>query len=49
MRLLRFLLSERWIGVATFDNAAHSVAFEQLEAFHQIMTETVLPETCPCG
>lgn len=29
----------------TFENAAHSVAFEQFEALSQIMTETVLPET----
>ena len=29
----------------TFENAAHSVAFEQFEALSRIMTETVLPET----
>lgn len=29
----------------TLDNAAHSVAFEQFEAFGEIMRETVLPET----
>ncbi len=29
----------------TFENAAHSVAFEQFEALSQIMTKTVLPET----
>jgi pimeloyl-ACP methyl ester carboxylesterase len=29
----------------SFDNAAHAVAFEQYEAFHKIMLETVLPET----
>ena len=29
----------------TFENAGHSVAFEQFEAFHEIMTGTVLPET----
>ena len=29
----------------TFENAAHSVAFEQFEAFSKIMTETILPET----
>jgi proline iminopeptidase len=29
----------------TFDNAAHSVAFEGFESVHKIMTETVLPET----
>lgn len=31
----------------TFDNAAHSVAFEQFEAFSDIITETILPETYP--
>jgi len=31
----------------TFENAAHSVAFEQFEAFSKIMTETILPETYP--
>jgi hypothetical protein len=25
--------------------AAHAVAFEQFEAFHQIMLDTILPET----
>jgi proline iminopeptidase len=29
----------------TFENAAHSVAFEGFESVHKIMTETVLPET----
>jgi proline iminopeptidase len=29
------------------ENAAHSVAFEQFEAFEKIMLETVLPETYP--
>lgn len=29
----------------TFENAAHSVAFEQFEAFSKIMIETILPET----
>jgi len=29
----------------TFDNAAHAPAFEHFEAFTDIMTETVLPET----
>lgn len=29
----------------SFENAAHSVAFEQFEAFHQRMLDTVLPET----
>ena len=29
----------------TFKNAGHSVAFEQFEAFSNIMTETILPET----
>jgi pimeloyl-ACP methyl ester carboxylesterase len=31
----------------SFENAGHSVSFEQFEAFHQIMVETVLPETYP--
>lgn len=31
--------------IYTFENAAHAVAFEQFEAFQQLMTETVLPET----
>ena len=30
-----------------FDNAAHSVAFEQFEKFGTLMRETVLPETYP--
>jgi proline iminopeptidase len=30
-----------------FENAAHSVAFEQFEALVQLMVETVLPETYP--
>ena len=42
-----------WIGmlnapkkqVFTVENAAHSVAFEQFEAFGKIMLETILPET----
>lgn len=29
----------------SFANAAHATAFEEFEAFHQIMIETVLPET----
>ena len=29
----------------TFENAAHSVAFEQFRAFHEIMTDVVVPET----
>ena len=33
--------------IYTFENSAHSTAFEQFEAFHQIMLETVLPETYP--
>ncbi|MBE2221361.1 MAG: alpha/beta hydrolase [Anaerolineae bacterium] len=33
--------------IYTFDNAGHSVAFEQFSALHQILTETVLPETYP--
>jgi pimeloyl-ACP methyl ester carboxylesterase len=35
--------------IYTFDNAGHSVAFEQFSALHQILTETVLPETYPSG
>jgi proline iminopeptidase len=31
----------------TFANAGHSVAFEQFEALHNILTGTVLPETYP--
>lgn len=31
----------------TFENAAHSVAFEQFEALSEILTETVLPQTYP--
>ena len=31
----------------TFENAAHSVAFEQFEALSDILTETVLPQTYP--
>jgi hypothetical protein len=30
-----------------FDNSAHSTAYEQFEAFHRILLETVLPETYP--
>ena len=33
--------------IYTFENSAHSAAYEQFEAFHQIMVETVLPETYP--
>jgi pimeloyl-ACP methyl ester carboxylesterase len=33
--------------IFTFANAGHSVAYEQFEAFHRIMLETVLPETYP--
>ncbi|MFO7681003.1 MAG: alpha/beta hydrolase [Chloroflexota bacterium] len=29
----------------TFENAGHSVAFEQFEALHEILTGTILPET----
>jgi pimeloyl-ACP methyl ester carboxylesterase len=29
----------------TFENAAHAVAFEQYEAFHALLLETILPET----
>lgn len=31
----------------SFENSAHSTSFEQFEAFHQILLETVLPETYP--
>jgi proline iminopeptidase len=31
--------------MASFENAAHSVAFEQFEAFHKLMMNTVLQET----
>ncbi|MBK8984736.1 MAG: alpha/beta hydrolase [Chloroflexi bacterium] len=31
----------------TIENAGHSVAFEQFEALHEILTGTVLPETYP--
>jgi hypothetical protein len=33
--------------LARFDNAAHSVVFEQFEQFGTLMRETVLPETSP--
>ena len=33
--------------IFSFENASHSVSFEQFEAFQQIMTETILPETYP--
>lgn len=33
--------------IFSFENAGHSVSFEQFEAFQQIMTETILPETYP--
>lgn len=33
--------------VFSFESSAHAVAFEQFEAFHRIMTETILPETYP--
>jgi len=29
----------------SFENAAHAVAFEQYEAFHKILVDTILPET----
>ncbi|MEB3179410.1 MAG: alpha/beta hydrolase [Nostocaceae cyanobacterium] len=31
----------------TFENAAHSVVFEQFEAFSRMMSETILPQTYP--
>jgi pimeloyl-ACP methyl ester carboxylesterase len=33
--------------IYTFDDAGHSVAFEQFSALHQILTGTILPETYP--
>ncbi len=33
--------------IFAFENAAHAVAFEEYEAFHQILLETILPETYP--
>jgi pimeloyl-ACP methyl ester carboxylesterase len=33
--------------IFTFENAAHAVAFEQYAAFHQILLDTILPETYP--
>lgn len=32
-----------------FEDGAHSVGFEQFEAFHRLMVGTVLPETYPSG
>lgn len=31
----------------SFENAAHAVAFEEYAAFHQLLLETILPETYP--
>lgn len=39
------LLDAPFKRIYTFENAAHATAFEQFEAFQQIMVETVLPET----
>jgi len=33
--------------IYSFDNAGHSVAFEQYSALHKILNETILPETYP--
>lgn len=33
----------------TFENSGHSVPFEQFEALHRILTETILPETYPAS
>jgi proline iminopeptidase len=33
--------------IYSFENSAHSTAFEQFEAFHQTLLETILPETYP--
>lgn len=46
-------LMQEWFGALetpikrldTFENAAHSVAFEQFRVVHKLMTDTVLPET----
>ncbi len=46
-------LALEWFGalrapskqMISFKNAAHSVAFEQFRAFHQLMTDTIVPET----
>jgi pimeloyl-ACP methyl ester carboxylesterase len=35
--------------VYTFENAGHSVAFEQFEALSRILSDTVLPETYANG
>jgi len=35
--------------IYTFENSAHTTAYEQFEAFHKIMKETVLPETYPAN
>lgn len=48
-------LALEWFGlldapikrIFTFDNAGHSVAFEQFEPFHRIMVDVVVPETYP--
>jgi len=31
----------------SYENAAHAVAFEEYEAFHQVLLDTILPETYP--
>ncbi len=31
----------------SYENAAHAVAFEEYEAFHRILLDTILPETYP--
>jgi hypothetical protein len=33
--------------VFRFENAARSACLEQFEAFHRILLDTILPETCP--
>ncbi|MDZ7844651.1 MAG: alpha/beta hydrolase [Anaerolineales bacterium] len=33
--------------IYTFENAAHSVAFEQFQELHRILNEVILPETYP--
>ncbi len=51
----RSSLAREWVGLLdapekqmfTFDNAGHSVAFEQYEEVHRILVEVILPATYP--
>lgn len=51
----KFRIEDQWFALLkaprkqrfTLENAAHSVAFEQFEAFSKITTKTILPETDP--